>query len=313
VPEVECLVLEAFWSEILKSIKCSNQDDISVYSRVSNLKKIPIFSMLTDLKLFMLSKSIQIKSYKPNTLIINEGTYGCELFIIQEGKVSVYKKNCFIRVLDTNSFFGDLSHGPSCIWENTVVSEDYLECYVIHKKSFQEIVDPNFHQYLQNLIILQDSSVNLEDLFYIKSLGNGKFGKVYLVHNKKNFYALKTAEIKNISKQNQLMKYYLNEKNIMLHIDSPFIVKLVKTMKNREMIFFLLEYIDGVTLKHYLNKRTKSNLKNIYETQFLGAIFLHTINYLHKNRIIHRDIKPDNCMIDKNVPNKIKLFFLILY
>jgi hypothetical protein len=249
----------------------------------------------------MLAKVIRNKSSKPNDIVYAEGEPGSELYIIQEGKVRLFKQKRFVRALTQNSVFGDLSHYPNYSWETSVVAEGYLECYVIHKKAFQEIVDLNFYNYIHNMIILQDSSVNLEDLFYIRSLGKGKFGQVYLVHNRKNFYALKAAEIRNIAKQSQLMKYYLNEKNIMLQIDSPFIVKLVKTMRNQDMIFFLMEYIDGVTLKLYLDKRTRSMLRNIYETQFLGATFLYTINYLHKKRTIHRDIKPENCMIDKNV------------
>jgi len=253
----------------------------------------------------MVSKIIKNLSFKPNEIIFSEGTKGKDLFIIKEGKVKVFKKNRKVRELETNSIFGDLSLDPFCILETSVISEGYVECYVINKKSFQEIVDMNYYMYLHNMILLQDSSVNLEDLYHIKNIGNGKFGKVYLVHNKKNFYALKTAEIKNIAKQTQLMKYYLNEKNILLNIDFPFIVKLVKTMKNQEMICFLMEYIDGITLKKYLEKRTRTSIKNIYETQFFGAIFLHSINYLHKKRIIHRDLKSDNCMIDKNV----KIYF----
>ena len=244
VPENECLIFEAFWFDILKSLKCSSTNDISVYSRVSNLKKIPIFSILTDLKLFMLSKIIINKTFQNKEKIICEGDLANNLYIIQEGKVRLYKKNQFVRELETNSIFGELSYFTYSRISSTVIADDFVECYEIEKKNFQDIVDFNFYNYLQSIIFLQDSSVNLEDLYFIKSLGMGKFGKVYLVHNKQNFYALKCAKIKDISKQNQLMQYYLNEKNIMLQIDNPFIVKLVKTMKNREMIFFLMEYVN---------------------------------------------------------------------
>ena len=84
----------------------------------------------------------------------------------------------------------------------------------------------------------------------------------------------------------------------MLSLDHPFIVKMVKSMKNQHFCFLLIEFINGTNLDQYLQNR--ESRQNIYETQFyIGSILL-MLDYLQKKFIAHRDIKPSNIMIDNN-------------
>ena len=76
----------------------------------------------------------------------------------------------------------------------------------------------------------------------------------------------------------------------------PFIVKLVKTLKNNLFCFFLLEYVNGIGMNEYLKNRKK--IKNIEETKFYIGSLLVVLDYLQKKLIAHRDIKPSNIMID---------------
>ena len=121
-----------------------------------------------------------------------------------------------------------------------MISVGNTECYVLSKEDFIGL-DQNLIGQIKSLSYLNDVNVTLSDLFFVKVLGNGRFGKVFLVHNTQHFYAIKFAKIKNICMNKNLMRYYYNEKKIMLQIDHPFILKLVKTLKNSEYLFFLLE------------------------------------------------------------------------
>ena len=84
----------------------------------------------------------------------------------------------------------------------------------------------------------------------------------------------------------------------MLGLDHPFVVKMVKSLKNEFFCFFLIEFVNGKNLDEYLSKRKTK--KNIAETQFYIANLLLMLEYLQKRYIAHRDIKPSNIMVDSN-------------
>ena len=67
-------------------------------------------------------------------------------------------------------------------------------------------------------------------------------------------------------------------------------------MKNNNWVFILEEYIKGKNFDDYLESR--KNYKNIKELIFYSGCLFHILKYLSKRRIMHRDIKPRNIMID---------------
>jgi cGMP-dependent protein kinase len=91
--------------------------------------------------------------------------------------------------------------------------------------------------------------VSLEDLVIVKPLAKGMSGLVFLtVHKSKNLlYALKTYNRKMIEAYH-MYESIQNEKNILMQLDHPMILKLVKTFKDEHRIYFLSEYIKGQDL-----------------------------------------------------------------
>ena len=298
-PSPDALFLEGDTKEILKYLQCKSfQDVLNKNIIFKNLSKIILFKSFSHLKLYKLIDLINIEKYKNGEKIIKEGTKGDKFYIVKSGQVEVYQRSIYLRTLNSMEYFGERALLTNEARSATVIAKNEVELYTLDKESFHLNLSDMMCNYLNISLYLHDESVSLDDLLFIKNIGKGNYGTVSLVMNKRtNFpYAIKAINKFHIIKENLLENITL-EKNILLKIDHPFIVKLVKCLKNEKNVYFLLEYIKGKELFDvirdigYLTKE---------QTNFYIASMMIAIQYLHERKIIYRDIKPENIIIEKN-------------
>lgn len=89
--------------------------------------------------------------------------------------------------------------------------------------------------------------MNLEKLDLLSMIGRGAYAKVMLVRNKDNptqFYAMKILDKGELKKRKQGF-HVMMERNILVGIDHPFVVKLHSSFQNEAKLYFLLEYCPG--------------------------------------------------------------------
>lgn len=79
-------------------------------------------------------------------------------------------------------------------------------------------------------------------------------------------------------------------------VNFPFIMQFQRTFKDEHHIFFLLEYVRGMELFDAIRE---IGLLGTYDSQFYISQLILSVEYLHNQRIIYRDIKPENIMVDQ--------------
>ena len=142
----------------------------------------------------------------------------------------------------------------------------------------------------------------VDDLVLTKSLGKGSFGEVFLTKKVKGtteLYATKRMGRAEYEKPENY-KRLANEISILKGINHPNIVKLIEVKKTKNHIYIVTEFCNGGSLFEKLNKYIKANRKPFSEeiVQYLMRQLVSAINYLHKNKIIHRDLKLDNILVN---------------
>ena len=321
IAQEEVRLMEIEWNSILKILNNNNEKNnissrinnkktndssslvkkktLSFFSLLEYLKRNDFFKITSDHKLIKICSLMIKEKYKKDDYIFKEGETGDKFYLIKKGKVNVIKNNKIIREMENGTCFGELALLSNEPRSATIQAETDCSLYILTKKNFNENIDKNMLEYLKIKISLQDNfNMTLNDFYFVKKLGQGKFGSVSLVHNKKNYYAIKAVSRDAAERQKILIKYFIEEKKVLLKIDHPFIMKLVRTFKDEENVFYLTEFINGKGLGKYLEKKPQDKFHNKTETQFYISFLFIILNYLNSKNIIHRDLKPDNIIID---------------
>jgi len=140
---------------------------------------------------------------------------------------------------------------------------------------------------------------NLENFHLIKVIGRGTFGKVVLVQEKSkpnNYYAIKILKKDHLI-ETKNVKNIINEKKILLELNSNFIVNLIYSFKSEQKLFMVFDYHNGGELFFHLQKKKRFTED---EVKIYAAEIFCGLEYLHKRKIIYRDLKPENIILDKN-------------
>jgi len=128
----------------------------------------------------------------------------------------------------------------------------------------------------------------------IRSLGSGGFGAVFLAED--TWLNIRVA-IKVPHKQSVEIFKLLKEPRLQAALNHPNIVRMISAEKEGKIFYMVMEYIKGMTLEKIIEKEKILKYEKAvkYITQIAEAA-----SHAHKNKIIHRDLRPSNIIISEN-------------
>jgi serine/threonine protein kinase len=143
----------------------------------------------------------------------------------------------------------------------------------------------------------------IKDFKVIRELGKGGMATVFLVEHQLlgSTMAVKVLNSEFVRNEH-IRKRFLAEARSMATMSHSNIIKVTDLLDNIDLVAFVMEYVEGETLKDYIERKGK--LKDD-EVKIIFTQMLDAVGYVHKQNLIHRDIKPSNFMINKD--GKVKL------
>jgi serine/threonine kinase 38 len=150
--------------------------------------------------------------------------------------------------------------------------------------------------------------ISIHDYESLAIIGRGAFGEVHICRENKTgkIYAVKKIKKEVILMKNQVI-HSRNEQLVMSKIKSPWIVELKASFQEDDYLFLIMEFLPGGDLMTLLIERDTFTEE---EAKFYIAELICCLESIHKLDCIHRDIKPDNILIDKNGHIKLSDFGL---
>uniref|UniRef100_A0A8C1F0S6 non-specific serine/threonine protein kinase n=1 Tax=Cyprinus carpio carpio TaxID=630221 RepID=A0A8C1F0S6_CYPCA len=144
---------------------------------------------------------------------------------------------------------------------------------------------------------LRELQVKLDDFDRVKLIGRGAFGAVQLVRHKasQQVYAMKQLSKFEMVKRSD-SAFFWEERDIMAFSKSPWIVQLCCAFQDVKYLYLVMEFMPGGDLV------TLTSNYDIPEewARFYTAEVVLALDAIHSLGFIHRDIKPDNMLLDRN-------------
>ncbi|XP_066473442.1 serine/threonine-protein kinase 32A [Tiliqua scincoides] len=144
----------------------------------------------------------------------------------------------------------------------------------------------------------ENEDVTFDHFEILRAIGKGSFGKVCIVqkNDTKKMYAMKYMNKQKCVERNEVRNVF-KELQIMQGLEHPFLVNLWYSFQDEEDMFMVVDLLLGGDLRYHLqqNVRFQENTVKLFICEIALAL-----DYLKSKNIIHRDIKPDNLLMDEH-------------
>ncbi|RWR82339.1 serine/threonine-protein kinase tricorner-like protein [Cinnamomum micranthum f. kanehirae] len=144
---------------------------------------------------------------------------------------------------------------------------------------------------------LQRHKMGVDDFELLTMIGRGAFGEVRVCREKTTgtVYAMKKLKKSEMLRRGQV-EHVKAERNLLAEVDSNCIVKLYCFFQDEEFLYLIMEYLPGGDVMTLL---VRKDILTEDDSRFYDGEMILAIESIHKHNYIHRDIKPDNLLLDR--------------
>ena len=129
----------------------------------------------------------------------------------------------------------------------------------------------------------------------VEEIGRGGMGQVYLARDLRTDEQVALKMMRGAKHSSRLLKRFMLEQRVMARLDHPYIARLIDVGFWKEAIpYLVMEYVEGEPIVSYCIERDLI----LYERLKLIRDVCTAIHYAHKNRVVHRDVKPSNILVN---------------
>ncbi|XP_032828059.2 rhodopsin kinase GRK7 [Petromyzon marinus] len=164
---------------------------------------------------------------------------------------------------------------------------------------FREFLASPFFDRLLQWKVLERQPVSERSFYEFRTLGKGGFGEVCAIQGKLSgkMYACKKLDKKRLKKKRGEQMALL-EKEILESVNSPFVVRLAYAYQTKTHLCLVMSLMNGGDLKYHIYEMGERGLSPA-RTLFYAAQITCGLQHLHTARIVYRDMKPENVLLDE--------------
>ena len=270
--------------------------------------------------------------YGLNETIIKHGQrVDAAMYFVREGSVRLeLNRGKDVRTVERGGYFGEKnmlldqnkSDSEKCYQQRNLITaiatSATTKVDILYLEECSKVVNTStLGLGLNSAVNSIDDSVQWKDLRRHKLIGTGSFGQVWLASTektvdenegpKRRFFALKVqAKYSIVTSGNGNADRLIGERNVMSALNSPFVMRLFNAFQDEYRLYMVTSFLPGGELESILPKNGFPESS----ARFYAASILEGLAYMHRKHILHRDVKPENVLLNaKGYPVLIDLGF----